>query len=115
MYEWSWLVLGALAIALWIIAGIMKRQRVRRAYQARCAELMAKYHDQQIVEAIMEGKIWQGMSQEQLLDSRGQPDDSEQTIYKTKVKLTWKYGRTGKNRFRERIFLENGIVVGWKL
>ena len=30
------------------------------------------------------------------------------------MKVTWKYGRIGKNRFRERIFVENGIVVGWK-
>jgi hypothetical protein len=62
----------------------------------------------------MNGDIWQGMSQEQLMDSRGPPEDREQTVYKTKIKQTWKYGRIGKNRFRERIYVENGVVVGWK-
>ena len=107
---WSWIVFAVVAIILWIGAIILKKRRL----QARYAELMRKYNDDQIVTAIMSGSIWQGMSQEQLVDSRGQPDDRDQTVYKTKTKQTWKYGQTGKNRFRERIYVENGIVVGWK-
>jgi hypothetical protein len=107
---WSWIVFAVVAIILWIGAIILKKRRL----QARHAELMRKYNDDQIVTAIMSGSIWQGMSQEQLVDSRGQPDDRDQTVYKTKTKQTWKYGQTGKNRFRERIYVENGIVVGWK-
>jgi hypothetical protein len=111
---WSWIVFAALAIILWVGAIILKKRREKRAFLARYSELMRKYNDQQIVTGIMGGSVWQGMSQEQLVDSRGQPDDREQTVYKTKTKQTWKYGRTGKNRFRERIYLEDGIVVGWK-
>jgi hypothetical protein len=111
---WSWMVFAAIAILLWISSIMLKKRRQKRAFLARYSELMTKYNDQQIVVAIMGGKIWQGMSQGQLIDSRGPPEDRDQTVYKTKTKQTWKYGRSGKNRFRERIYVENGTVVGWK-
>jgi ribosomal protein L21E len=112
--NWSWIVFAAIAIILWVSAVVLRKRRQRRAFLARYSELMKKYNDQQIVAAIMDGRVWQGMSQEQLIDSRGSPDDKDQTVYKTKTKQTWKYGRIGKNRFRERIYVENGTVVGWK-
>ena len=101
--SWGWILLAAIAIALWIAAAALKRHRLRRLAEARFAELMKKYSDRSIVEAIMRGSVWQGMSEEQLIESRGAPEDRDQTIYKTKMKVTWKYGRIGKNRFRERI------------
>lgn len=116
--EWfisnSWVFLVAIAVAFWITAIVLKRRRQKRQLLARLSELMSKYGDQQIVAAIMERKIWQGMSQDQLINSRGLPDDTDQAVYKTKIKQTWKYGRIGKNRFRERIYVENGTIVGWK-
>jgi ribosomal protein L21E len=112
--NWIWIALIVVAISLWVSAGLLRRRRQRLQREARFAELMAKYNDQQVVVAIMNGSVWQGMSQEQLVDSRGQPEDKDQIVYKTKTKQTWKYGRVGKNRFRERIYVENGTVVGWK-
>ncbi len=112
--DYSWILFAAIAVMLWITAIILRRRRKKQRLLARYSELMSKYNDQQIVAAIMEGKIWQGMSEEQLVDSRGLPDDKDQAVYKTKIKQTWKYGRTGKNRFRERIYIENGTIVGWK-
>ena len=115
---YSWIIVAAIAVTLWVAAIILKRRREKRQllarYMARHSELMSKYNDQQIVARIMEGKIWQGMSEEQLVDSRGPPDDRDQEVYKTKIKQTWKYGRAGRNRFRERIYIENGTIVGWK-
>jgi ribosomal protein L21E len=108
----NWIFFAAIAVILWITVIILKRRREKRRLLAKYSELMSKYNDQQIVAAIMEGNIWQGMSQEQLVDSRGIPDDREEEVYKTKIKQTWKYGRTGKNRFRERIYIENGTIVG---
>lgn len=110
----SWIVFAVVAAALWIGAIFLKRRRQRQQVLARIAQLLAKYHDQRVVDAIMEGKVWQGMSEAQLIDSRGPPDEKDQAVYKTKIKQTWKYGRTGKNRFRERIYVENGAIVGWK-
>jgi hypothetical protein len=112
--DYGWIVFAAIAVLLWVAAIVLKRRREKRQLLARYSELMSKYNDQQIVAAIMECKIWQGMSEEQLVDSRGLPDDRDQAVYKTKTKQTWKYGRTGKNRFRERIYIENGTIVGWK-
>jgi hypothetical protein len=30
------------------------------------------------------------------------------------MKETWKYGRTGRNRYRRRVYVENDYVVGWQ-
>jgi hypothetical protein len=59
-------------------------------------------------------KIWQGMTKEQLVDSWGRPEDVDQKVYKTKTKEIWKYGQMGKNRYRERVYAEDGVVVGWQ-
>jgi hypothetical protein len=63
---------------------------------------------------IIARQVWQGMTDEQLTDSWGNPVDIGREIVRTKIKETWKYGQTGKNRFRNRVYLENGIVIGWK-
>ena len=110
----NWIFFAVIAVVLWIAAIVLMRFRKKQQLLARYSELMAKYNDQQVVAAIIGGRVWQGMSHEQLIDSRGLPDDREQTVYKTKTKETWKYGRVGKNRFRERIYIENGMIVGWK-
>jgi|HubBroStandDraft_4_1064222.scaffolds.fasta_scaffold1531443_1 hypothetical protein len=103
---WAFIVVAGL-LFLGIAIGILNRRERRRA-------LMAKYADERIVDAIIGRKVWQGMTQEMLIDSRGTPEDQDETIFKTKTKRTYKYGRTGKNRFRERIYIEDGTVVGWK-
>jgi hypothetical protein len=54
------------------------------------------------------------MTDEQLIESWGIPDDKDTEIKRAMRKETWKYGQIGKNRFSDRIFLENGIVIGWK-
>jgi len=82
-------------------------------YLARRKRLIEKY-GRDLGLRILSGTVWQGMTSEELLDSRGVPIDKDQTLYKTKINETWKYKQTGKNRFKERIYLENGIVVGWK-
>lgn len=110
----NWIFVAVIAAVLWIAAIVIVRYRKKQQLLARYSELMSKYNDQQVVAAITAGRVWQGMSHEQLVDSRGLPDDREQTVYKTKTKETWKYGRVGKNRFRERIYIENGTIVGWK-
>jgi uncharacterized protein YecT (DUF1311 family) len=79
----------------------------------RKRHLIAKY-GHEIAAKIIAHQVWQGMTEEQLTDSWGSPVDVGREIIRTKVKETWKYGQTGKNRFRNRVYLENGIVIGWK-
>ena len=82
-------------------------------YLSRRKYLIQKY-GRELGLRILTKAVWQGMTSEELADSRGNPVDIEHTVYKTKTKETWKYDKTGKNRFKVRIYLENGIVVGWK-
>lgn len=74
---------------------------------------MEKYNDGALVEKLMMRQFWQGQTTGQLIDSLGKPSDIGQQVLKSKTKETWKYQRTGSNRFALKIFVENGIVVGW--
>lgn len=84
------------------------------AAESRKKRLIAKYGDNDLTRTIIAKKICQGMTSEQLIDSWGRPEETDEKILKTKTNETWKYGRTGKNRFNNRVYVENGIVVGWQ-
>ena len=66
-----------------------------------------------VLTKIMNRELWIGQTQMQLLDARGNPADKYQKIMATKTREIWKYHQIGANRFRLRITLENGVVVGW--
>jgi hypothetical protein len=100
------IAIGALVLIAWVLYSI-------HAAKVRRQQLMQKYGDAKIVDKIMKRMFWQGQTSEQLLDSLGQPLDTDQRVLKTKIKETWKYNNTGKNRFGLRITLENNVVVGW--
>jgi hypothetical protein len=80
----------------------------------RFDKLMAKYDDVDVVRSLMRKQFWEGMTEAQLLDSLGEPVDTDTKILKKKSSETWKYHKTGKNRFRLRVFVEDRLVVGWK-
>lgn len=86
-----------------------------RAKKKRYEALVRKYGDARIASRIMEGSIWQEMTEEMVRDSWGPPAAVEVKVLKTKHKEIWKYTQTGKNRFRNRVIIENGIVVGWDI
>jgi uncharacterized protein len=92
----------ALAIALKLLSAVRREQRLVEKYGA------------EIAAQIIAQKVWQGMTEEQLTESWGDPAGVGREIIRTKIKETWKYNQTGKNRFSNRVYLENGIVIGWK-
>ena len=102
------MLLGIAIIVVAIIGAIAFLKMKRRE------RLMLKYNDAEIVDKIMNKRIWQGMSQEQLIDSWGSPVTKDQKHLKTKTTEIFKYNQTGKNRFSNRVRVENGIVVGWE-
>jgi hypothetical protein len=102
----GWVVFAILIVGLWIVTKIIR-------YQQRKSYLVKKYGDEAGLK-ILARKVWQGMTQEQLTESWGKPVDVDHMVLKTKTKETWKYNQTGKNRFKDRIYLEDGSVVGWK-
>jgi len=81
----------------------------------RYRSLLDKYGSAEVAKAIMRRRIWQGMTADQLVDSRGRPVEIGQEIKKQMTRETFKYDQTGRNQFRTRVYVENGVVVGWKL
>ena len=105
----GWLPFVLIAIGLIVLFFIISltNKKKRRAY------LLDKYHDQNVVESIMNKSFWQGQTNEQLIDSLGKPHDIDQKILKSKKKEVWKYDHHGGNRYGLRITLDDDIVVGW--
>ena len=103
--NWGTIVTGVAVILFLLWLGI---RRIR--YQS----LVKKYGSADVAKAIMRRRIWQGMSKNQLFDSRGRPVEIGREIYKQTTRETFKYDQTGRNQFRTRVYVENGIVVGWK-
>lgn len=82
--------------------------------KARRALLMKRYGDAQMVDTIMEGRIARGMTADMVVEVWGEPADLDETVMKTKTKAEMKYDQKGKNRFGTRVYIEDGIVVGWE-
>ena len=100
----------AIVIGLVLVLGIAL---VVSMNAARRLSLMARYNDQKAVDMIMSKRIWEGMTSEQLIEAWGRPAEVDERVLKTKVAHVYKYGRTGRNAFRERVKLDDGVVVGW--
>lgn len=74
--------------------------------------LMNKYKDASVIEKIVSGEIWLGQTEEQLLDSLGQPEDTEQKISLKKTVEIWKYYRGARSgTFKLRIHITNGFIT----
>lgn len=106
-------VIFILVIILVITIVIIIQQIKKHLRLQRLEYLKAKYQDPQIVDMIAKKMIWQGQTSEQLIDSIGKPVDIDTKVLKTKKKETWKYRPLGANRYGLKIFLENGVVIGW--
>jgi len=105
-HQTPWLLYILVLIAAAVLFRLLR-------YLSRRKYLIGKY-GRELGLRILSRSVWQGMTSEQLEDSWGRPVDIDHAVYKTKTKETWKYNQTGKNRFKDRICLEDGIVVGWK-
>ena len=102
--EWYYWII--IAVILFITYAYYSDKK-RREY------LFNKYGDMDLVEKMMKEEIWQGATEEHIIDSIGKPLDIDQKVLKTKTKETWKYDQTAKNRYALKVILENGVVVGW--
>lgn len=105
----GWAVVGGGVVVITALVVISKIA----SKKARRNELMRKYDNAQLVEAIMSRSFWQGQTKDQLVDSLGNPQDIDEKVLKTKTKEIWKYDHLGGNRYGLRITIENDEVVGW--
>lgn len=97
-----------LAIVLGI-AAVVWFKHVQR--QKRIQLLLGKYGDQEIVDRIMRGGLWQGQTAQQLVDSLGSPLNIDRKIMATRKREIWKYAQTGRGRYALRITLDNDVVI----
>jgi len=106
----EWVVVALLLVMAAAVLAFVARSLAKRS---RYARLLAKYGDVELAEALMTQTIWQGMTAEQLRDSWGEPVAVEQKVLKTRVKEVFKYKPVGKNRYRDKVTLEDGVIVRW--
>jgi len=108
----DWIILF---VFLWVSWRLFVWYRRKKRLVERRAALLRKYGDAEIVDKIMRMSIWQGQTEEQLLDSLGPPLDCDEKVMKNKKRETWKYRHQGGNRYGLRVTLEKGLVVGWDI
>jgi hypothetical protein len=107
-------IAGKLATSLDIFGNKQRKQQLQLAnLQSKLTYLRNKYTDEALVQRMMQGQIWPGQTSEQLNDTLGLPVTVDDIQLKTKKREVWKYGKTGINRYRLRITLDNDVVVSW--
>lgn len=104
----SVLLLAGLVLLI-LLPGILRRRAARQRREA----LTARFGPD-VADAIMRRQVWQGQTEAMLIEARGAPADVDETVLKTKVKRTYKFERVAANRFAFKVFVENGVVVGWE-
>ncbi len=70
--------------------------------------------DYEVDRAIIERKLFEGMSQRQLHQAWGPPEEIVVHPGRSKRRETWLYGGDGRGRFHHHVQVEDGIVVKWK-
>lgn len=68
----------------------------------------------EIDRAIIDRKLFEGMSERQLQQAWGPPEEIATQPHRSKRKEIWLYRGDGTGRFRDHVYVEDGIVVSWK-
>ena len=98
-------LLGAAAcVGVWFMRREVRRKRWEYLYQRFGPEIGAR---------ILDGALWQGQTQEMLVESIGSPVEVATEVLKSRTRHVLKYKQTGHGRFALKITLEDGVVVGW--
>lgn len=120
LWNWAkihWQQIALVAAGLFVLALVINAIKCsvhNRKVESLRKSLIEKYKDEEIVQLIMESSYWKGQTEEQLLDSLGEPHKIDSQVMKTKTKEIWKYGHRHGQVYRLKITLEKGKVVGWE-
>jgi len=94
-----------------------RNKEIEKKYQERKEQLIEKYGNED-ANRMLNKEIWQGMTEEMLIESRGHPLDKKESVYKEKITLKFYYNsritRQDTIVYEYEVTLENGKVVGWK-
>lgn len=103
---WAVPLAGLIAIVVIIIGVRVTKHRQRLTY------LRSKYPEAE-VQRILAKTLWQGQTDEQLTDTLGHPSAVDRKVLKTIRREVWKYGRMSARRYRLRVTVDDGRVIGW--
>lgn len=103
------LIIIIIAIPITILGSRAEKHLEAKKYQ----ELLAKYQSKEIVDMVLNGDLWQGMTEEMLLDSLGEPHQLDSSAHKNFFKQTYKYGPLPRKQFALRVILKDGVVTEW--
>ena len=80
---------------------------------AQRQEYLASRFGSEIASRLVAGQVWQGQTEEMLIEALGRPFDVDEKLMATRLRRVFKYIPRGANRFAIRITLDNGVVVSW--
>jgi hypothetical protein len=104
--------LTVLIVVIFIIGGLQQAGKAKREERKRIETVCSRYSDPNIRNLIIDKRIWQGMTEQQLVDSWGLPRGRRQRVLKTKIKDTYSYGPRGH---ASTVQLDDGIVTGYSI
>lgn len=87
-------------------------QRSYARHQVRLGRLICKYNNYEAARRAFRGEVWQGQTEMQLLDSRGEPAKKNR-LMAIPGREEWIYRPRGFSRDSLQITLENGFVTAW--
>lgn len=94
------------------------RESRKQARLKKRKEDLIKRFGNESAKKILQKKIWQGMTKDMLIESWGKPGDIDETVYKSKTKAKCFFNpyktRQKTTKYKNRVDLENNLVVGWK-
>ncbi|MGI4951181.1 MAG: hypothetical protein ACRYGM_05200 [Janthinobacterium lividum] len=104
----SMIAIGAVIVLVVITA--VNSFSTRRMDAAHRTQVLASSNPA-LRQTIVERKIQRGMTEQEVIASWGQPTTITRQALKTKTKVTLRYGTV---RGGSAVYVENGIVTGWK-
>lgn len=97
-------------------AAIRAQERLA-ASKKRKADLSKRFSSED-VDKILKQYLWLGMTEEMLVEVKGEPDDTSESVSVGKVKKKYLYGkrenRVGNYSYDFEVSLVNDVVTGWK-
>jgi hypothetical protein len=114
-------VFGILMLVAAAVSYVFQSNSRKEAARRKAAEeerrvhlVQRKYSGSPYASDIAAGLVRQGMTYGMVLDAWGQPASVDRKVLKTKTKEVLKYNPGPRRTFGNKVFLEDGIVVGWE-
>jgi hypothetical protein len=105
-------VASFLSVSIMLVATAAILERIYAYRQAKLGRLICRYNSREVAQRVFLREIWQGQTERQLLDSRGEPA-SRIPLPAAAGREAWLYNVRRFSRDCLRVILEDGIVMDW--